>query len=131
MKRWLYILLNALAGIFAVLGWVILLAGNNLSPLPFGAVAGIAMAVFSVSAPFAVLSVVLCALFYSLWFVALFFAKKGKRWAMIAGTFTLCFDMAASVVFTIFSWWFLAGVILDAAMTGLLWWMCFPAKKEY
>lgn len=84
-----FIVLTFASGIFMLLGWQLLLMGSTLSPLPFGAFPSIVFAAMMTSAPAAVIFGLLCAALYAMVFVSLVFARKGKRWAMIAGT--LCY----------------------------------------
>ena len=105
-----FIVLTFASGIFMLLGWQLLLMGSTLSPLPFGAFPSIVFAAMMTSAPAAV------------------FARKGKRWAMIAGTLCYCLDMAASLVFTAFSWWFLIGIAVDILLIAGLWCMALLKK---
>ena len=109
-----FIALTAASGIFMLLGWQLLLIGSTLSPLP--------------SAPAAVVFGLICAALYAMVFVSLVFARKGKRWAMIAGTLCYCLDLAASLVFTAFSWWFLIGIALDILLIAGLWCMALTKK---
>ena len=47
---------------------------------------------------------------------------------MIAGTLCYCLDMAASLVFTAFSWWFLIGIAVDILLIAGLWCMTLLKK---
>ena len=80
------------------------------------------------SAPAAVIFGLVCAALYTMVFVSLVFARKGKRWAMIAGTLCYCLDMAASLVFTAFSWWFLLAIAVDILLIAGLWCMALSKK---
>ena len=123
-----FIALTAASGIFMLLGWQLLLIGSTLSPLPFGAFPSIVFAAMMTSAPAAVVFGLICAALYAMVFVSLVFARKGKRWAMIAGTLCYCLDLAASLVFTAFSWWFLMGIALDILLIAGL--SCMALTKK-
>lgn len=73
---------------------------------------------------------VLCALLYGMVFTALYFAWKRKLWAVVAGTLLYCLDMAAALVFTAFSWWFLLGIAVDVVLIVMLWRMYVLAGKQ-
>lgn len=123
-----FVVLTAASGIFMLLGWQLLLMGSTLSPLPFGAFPSVLLAAMMTSAPAAVIFGLICAALYAMVFVSLVFAQKKKRWAMIAGTLCYCLDMAASLVFTAFSWWFLIGIAVDILMIAGLWCMALARK---
>ena len=72
----------------------------------------------------------LCALLYGMVFAALYFAWKRKLWAVVAGTLLYCLDMAAALVFTAFSWWFLLGIAVDVVLIVMLWRMYVLAGKQ-
>ena len=127
-KKPCFICLTAVSGISMLLGWQLLLMGGTLSPLPFGAFPSIVFAAMMTSAAAAVIFGLLCAAVYAIVFVSLVFSRKGKRWAMIAGTLCYCLDMAVSLVFTAFSWWFLLAIVIDIFMIAALWYMTLKAK---
>lgn len=129
-SRTLYVLLTAASGVFMLLGWQLLMMGNTLSPLPFGAFPSIVFAAMMTSTAAFVIFAVLCALIYGLVFAALYFARKRKRWAVVAGTLLYCLDMAAALVFTAFSWWFLLGIAVDAVLIAMLWRMYVLAGRK-
>lgn len=111
-----------------LLGWQLLLMGGTLSPLPFGAFPSIVFAAMMTSAAAAsdIWIALRCSLCHGV--VSLVFSRKGKRWAMIAGTLCYCLDMAVSLVFTAFSWWFLLAIVIDIFMIAALWYMTLKAK---
>ncbi len=126
----LYALLTAASGVFMLLGWQLLLMGSTLSPLPFGAFPSIVIAAMMTSTGAFAAFAVLCALLYGMVFTALYFAWKRKPWAVVAGTLLYCLDMAAALVFTAFSWWFLLGIAVDVVLIVMLWRMYVLAGKQ-
>ncbi len=128
MKKRMYVLLTVLTVLFALVGWQALLLGNTISPMPFGAIPGILMTAMAISPLGVGLGIGALALIYGLLVVSLIFIRKGAHWAMGTGTLVFCLDMAASVVFTTFSWLFLLGIVLDAGLIGLTWWIVLKSE---
>lgn len=106
---------------FILLGWLLLLLEDTLSPFSFGALPGIVLAAMMTSDFSMVLFSALCLAFYVLLELSLYFNHCGHRWAAITGTICLCLDMAACLVFTTFSLWFLIGIFLDISFLVMLW----------
>lgn len=128
MKKRMYVLLTVLSVLFALVGWQALLLGDTISPLPFGAIPGILMAAMTISPLGVGLGIGALVLIYGLLVLSLVFIRKKTRWAMGTGTLIFCLDMAASVVFTAFSWAFLLGIVLDAGLIGLTWWIALKSE---
>ena len=117
-----------LTGLFMLLGWQLLIMWDTLSPLPFGALPSILFAAMMTGRLALALSLLIGLALYALTIVSLVFGARGKRWSLVTGTLCYCLDMAACLVFTAFSWWFLLGMGLDIVLILLLWRMTFLAK---
>lgn len=127
-QKKLFTLSLVLTGLFMLLGWQLLIMLDTLSPLPFGALPSILFAAMMTGKAALVLSLLIGFLLYAVTIVSLVFGAKGKRWALVTGTLCYCLDMAACLVFTAFSWWFLLGLGLDIFLIAMLWRMTFLAK---
>ncbi len=128
-QKKLFIVSLILTGLFMVLGWQLLLMLDTLSPLPFGALPSILFAAMMTGRMALALALLIGLILYAVTIVSLVFCSKGKRWALVTGTLCYCLDMAACLVFTAFSWWFLLGLALDIVLILLLWRMTLLAKK--
>ncbi len=99
-------------------GWVLVFAVNTMATLPLGLVPVLVYAVGENRAVFALCLVVAAVLY--LWLLSAIAAvRRRKRYGTVSVVVLLTLDMAASVVFTITTWWYLLAVGLDFLLLGL------------
>ena len=114
-------LLTGILGLVTCLiaaGWVLVFAVNTMATLPLGLVPAFVYAVAD-NRTFFVLGIVIAALIYLWLLTAILAVRRRKRYGTISVVVLLTLDMAASVVFTITTWWYLLAVGLDLLLLGL------------
>ena len=114
-------LLTGILGLVTCLiaaGWVLVFAVNTMATLPLGLVPAFVYDVAD-NRTFFVLGIVVAALIYLWLLTAILAVRRRKRYGTISVVVLLTLDMAASVVFTITTWWYLLAVGLDLLLLGL------------
>lgn len=112
-------LLAACYGMCIVLSWLAVCVWERLLPLPLGALPMLALGCGMLSPWVGFVFMAAIVIVYFLIFWSLLGRWWGKRAGGISVMLVLVLDIAANVIFTAISWWYLLAAVLDATLLVL------------
>lgn len=119
-QKLLFWILTAVYILCVVLSWLLPELGVHASVLPLNTLPLLIVVGGAVSGSAFVGCVVSMVVLYGLLLFGLLGARSGKRAGCICLLILMTLDIAANVVFSVTSWWYLAAIFLDLIIMGLI-----------